>query len=134
MRDLYREIDRTIESRKLPWTRKEGRVDVELWPDGRRQKVQISHQGSLYRFWSVVANRRHLPSSNKAIRDLTYRAWRKNDLKDLVTFSFDNRERLIGVIEQPIESLHREELVLYIETLARECDRFEYQILGSDRE
>ena len=69
-----------------------------------------------------------------AWRDLAYRAWRKNDLKEIVTFSFDRRHRLIGVIEQPAETLDREELVLYISTLARECDRFEYKLLGRDRE
>jgi hypothetical protein len=38
----------------------------------------------------------------------------------------------IGVIEQPVATLDHEELVLYIETLARECDRFEYKLTGSD--
>ena len=44
------------------------------------------------------------------------------------------RHRLIGVIEQPAQTLDREELVLHINTLARECDRFEYKLLGKDRE
>ena len=53
----------------------------------------------------------------------------KNDLKEIVTFSFDRRHRLIGVIEQPADTLDLEELLLYINTLARECLNFAPQRL-----
>jgi len=55
-------------------------------------------------------------------------------MKDLVTFAFDDKNNLIGVIEQPALTLDHEELNLYIETLARECDRFEYILTGDDVE
>ena len=38
----------------------------------------------------------------------------------------------IGLIDQPIESVHRKELRFYLETLARECDRLEYILTGAD--
>jgi hypothetical protein len=90
-----------------------------------RQKVHMSRRGDSYLFLSPVVGRAFASRSDRDWRALAYRAWRKNDLKEIVTFSFDRHDRLIGVIEQPAKSLHREELVLYLETLARECDRFE---------
>lgn len=56
----------------------------------------------------------------------------KNDMKDLVSFAFDDKNNLVGVIEQPVLTTDYEELKLYIETLARECDRFEYILTGDD--
>ena len=67
-------------------------------------------------------------------RDIAYRAWRRNAMKELVTFAFDENDRLIGVIEVPAGTLQDEELRVYIETLAKECDRFEYALKGWDRE
>ena len=134
MNSLTEQIDAVISAEHLPWERSGKLVDVELWAKGRRQKVHLERRGEMYRFWSIVAGAEFVTRDEGAWRDLAYRAWRKNDLKEIVTFSFDRRHRLIGVIEQPAETLDREELVLYISTLARECDRFEYKLLGRDRE
>jgi hypothetical protein len=38
------------------------------------------------------------------------------------------------VTEVPASTLDRDELDLYIETLAKECDRFEYALTGEDAE
>lgn len=134
MNNLLDQVDTAISSESLPW-RREGRIiDVELWPNGRRQKIRLEQRGDLYRFWSVVATASFVTSDDASWRQLAYRAWRKNDLKEIVTFSFDRRDRLIGLIDQPASSLDQEELVLYIGTLARECDRFEYKLMGRDRE
>ena len=62
------------------------------------------------------------------------RAWRRNAMKELVTFAFDEDDRLIGVVEVPAGTLQDEELRVYIEVLAKECDRFEYALKGWDRE
>ena len=134
MNSLSERIDRAILSERLPWERSGALVDVELWANGRRQKVHLERRGAMYRFWSVVAGAGFVRRDDDAWRSLAYRAWRKNDLKEIVTFSFDRRDRLIGVIEQPVDTLALEELVLYINTLARECDRFEYKLMGRDRE
>lgn len=134
MNSLGERIDRAILSERLPWKRSGALVDVELWANGRRQKVHLERRGAMYRFWSIVAGAGFVSRDDDTWRSLAYRAWRKNDLKEIVTFSFDRRNRLIGVIEQPVDTLDLEELVLYINTLARECDRFEYQLMGRDRE
>ncbi len=134
MNSLTAQIDAVISAEHLPWERSGKLVDVQLWENGRRQKVHLERRGEMYRFWSIVASAGFVSRDDGAWRDLAYRVWRKNDLKEIVTFSFDRRHRLIGVIEQPAETLDREELVLYIDTLARECDRFEYNLLGRDRE
>lgn len=67
-------------------------------------------------------------------RRIAYRAWRRNASKALVTFAFDDNDRLIGLIEVPTATLDHEELDLYIETVAKECDRFEYALTGEDVE
>ncbi len=66
-------------------------------------------------------------------RDIAYRAWRRNAMKELVTFAFDDNDRLIGVVEVPSGTLQDEELRVYIEALAKECDRFEYALKGWER-
>ena len=58
----------------------------------------------------------------------------KNDMKDLVSFAFDDKNNLVGIIKQPALTLDHDELKLYIEALARECDRFEYILTGKDIE
>ena len=58
----------------------------------------------------------------------------KNDMKDLVSFAFDDKNNLVGIIKQPALTLDHDELKLYIETFARECDRFEYILTGEDVE
>ena len=78
-------------------------------------------------FRSSVLPPKQVTTSDRAWRDLAYRAWRRNAAKELVTFSFDEQDSLIGVIEVPAATLDREELQLYVETLAKECDRFEYR-------
>ena len=82
--------------------------------------------------WSTVVGRDFVTADDDAWRALAYRAWRKNALKDLVTFAFDSDDQLIGLIEQPVTTLDHEELQLYVETLAKECDRFEYVLTGRD--
>ena len=72
--------------------------------------------------------------SAKRLRDLAYRCWRRNARKALVTFAMEPRGRVVGLIEQPKATLDHEELELYVEVLAKECDRFEFVLSGQDRE
>lgn len=134
MEALFEQIDRAIRDKDLSWERSGARVDVELWENGRHQKVHLDRKGESYRLWSVVAGASFVTQDDDAWRSLAYRAWRKNGMKEIVTFSFDRQHRLIGVIDQPSATFDREELVLYMNTLARECDRFEYKLLGKDQE
>ncbi len=79
-----------------------------------------------------VAGRKHITQSVKYWRALAYRAWRRNTFNELVTFAFDEKDNLVGLIEQPIATLDDTELELYIETVAKECDHFEYVLTGDD--
>ena len=125
-------LDDLIRRRELPWVRTGDAIEVDLSKTGRRQRVQIQESGGSYIFRSLVAGSAQVRSSDKYWRDLAYRAWCRNAQKDLVTFGFDQKDRLIGLIRQPIDTTDDEELILYIDALAVECDRLEYVVTGED--
>ena len=115
--------------------RREGHnIRVQLTKRSRTQVVRCARTQDRYVFRSSVLPPKQVTTSDRTWRDLAYRAWRRNAAKELVTFSFDERDALIGVIEVPTATLDREELQLYVETLAKECDRFEYALTGEDVE
>ncbi len=134
MDQILDKIDRLIKRRNLSWTRRGNRVNVELRCTGRKQKIHLKRDGEMYLFSSIVLGADHFRRRTKYRREVAYRAWRKNALKDLVTYTFDEAGNLMGVFEQPVATLDLEELLLYIETLAKECDRFEYILTGLDLE
>jgi hypothetical protein len=131
VKTLLSHVDDAIKGQRLPWKRSGGSVEVELW-GRRRQRVHLERRGDRYVFWSRVVGPKIVTRTDREWRELAYRSWRKNGFKELVGFSFDRRDCLIGVIQQLAATLDREELVLYIDTLARECDRFEYKLTGGD--
>ena len=131
MEDLRRRIDGLAARECLPWQRDGNRVRISLSRSGRSQIVRLARRKDRYVFSSVVA---HASAVNEDRRSLAFRIWRRNALKAVVTFTVDRRERVIGLIDQPIESLHPKELKFYLGTLARECDRFEYLLTGVDRQ
>ena len=53
--------------------------------------------------------------------------------KDLVTFGFDQKDRLIGLIRQPIDTTDDEELILYIAAAADPPPGARYAPQGTDR-
>ena len=65
--------------------------------------------------------------------ELALVAWQRNSDHELVNFTFDKKDRLVGLIRHPAEHLDPEELEHYINTLANECDRFEYLLAGKDK-
>ncbi len=133
MNALIERIDNMIQRKKLLWTRNGRSVVVELCEDGRKQRIRLRREKNMYIFYSMIYKGSLIRGARQR-REIAYRVWRKNDMKDLVTFAFDDKNNLIGVIEQPALTLDHEELKLYIETLARECDRFEYILTGDDIE
>ena len=131
MEDLLRRTDE-LAARECPgWQRDGNRVRISLAQGGRSQILRLSRRRDRYIFSSVVARARAIDEGR---RSLAFRIWRRNALKPVVTFTVDRRERVIGLIDQPIESVHSKELKFYLETLARECDRFEYILTGADRQ
>ena len=129
MEDLLCWIDETVFDESLPWRRNGRRVRISFSRNGRSQIVRVARRGDRYVFSSVVAN---VAAVNEDRKKLAFRLWRRNALKAVVTFTIDRRDRVIGLIDQPIESVHPKELKFYLETLARECDRLEYILTGAD--
>ena len=134
MKMLTSQIDRLIASERLTWSRQDDMVVVVLSRSRRMQWVHLARRGGFYVFSSVVARRAFVTASDDRWRRLAYRVWRRNAMKDLITFAFDERDRLVGLIEQPVATLDENELRLYVELVARECDRFEYLLTGDDAE
>ena len=134
MKTLVEQLDRIVADNQLAWQRDGHSVLVDLARSGRAQTVQLSLQDDRYRFQSTVLPSKEVTRKVHLWRDITYRAWRRNAMKELVTFAFDENDRLIGIVEVPAGTLQDEELRVYIEALVKECDRFEYALKGWDRE
>jgi len=130
---LHSEVDKLIGERSLPWQRSGSTVHVQLW-NGRKQRVTLGTFEDLYTFTSVAARSAFVTESTDRWNDFAVRVWRKNALSELVGFAFDRKHNLIGIIEQPQSSLEPEELFVYIDAVARECDRLEYALTGKDVE
>ena len=129
MKALHRRIDDLTAHEGLPWKRKGDRVKISFASDGRSQVVHLARRQDRYVFHSVVAR---TDAVNEDRRSLAFRIWRRNALKPVVLFTIDQRDRVIGLIDQPVRSMRAKELKFYLETLARECDRFEYILTGED--
>ena len=129
MEDLLRRIDGLVADQELPWRREGRRVQIALSRNGRSQIVRLARRRDRYVFSSVVAR---VPDVKQGRRWLAFRLWRRNALKAVVTFTIDRRDRVVGLIDQPIEGVRPQELRFYLETLAQECDRLEYILTGSD--
>ena len=129
MKHLCCWIDELIADERLPWERNGTEVQIMLSRTQRSQTVQVARRNERYVFSSVIA---HMSAVNENRRSLAFRLWRRNSLKAVVTFAIDHQERVIGLIDLPIEFARRDELRFYVETLARECDRLEYILTGTD--
>ena len=107
----------------------EGKFYV-IFPNGRKQRFYIIEQGKYYSFRSVILNKSKV--KQYYIDWLLPFLWQQNKETPLVSFQINEDGRLIGKISQLIESLDRDELLFYIEVLAKECDRLEYALTGKD--
>lgn len=129
MEGLLHRIDELITEERLPWTRNGNQVRISPSRTGRSQVVRVARRQDRYVFYSVIAR---VGTVNEDRRALAFRLWRRNALKAVVMFTIDRRDRVIGLIDQPIESVNPKEIKFYLETLARECDRLEYILTGTD--
>ena len=130
---LIQIIDDLILSGGLNGERKGKTVSLRLPRGTRQQQIQIREDGSLFEFSSQIANVRDVGRVTKTVRRaLQFRIWRLNALKPVVCLSMDESDRIFGSVSFPIESAHKNEVEFYLVILARECDRFEYILTGSD--
>ena len=129
-------IERLIRSiprrRKQAWDVTGNGIRVEVRGGSRHQAIWIERLDDLYVFTSVVLGTRNVTKSIRHWRRLALLVWERNARHQLVTFGFDRKDRQIGQIQHQAEFLDPEELELYVNTLARECDRFEYLLTGKD--
>ncbi len=133
MESLYREVDALIESRRIQGERDGNNVLIRLNRTDRIQRIHLARENHVYQFTSVVARVKHVitPSVN-ARNALIFRILCRNALKPVVFLSIDNRDRVVGKITCPIHSTQSNEIEFYLTALARDCDRFEYILSGSD--
>ncbi|PON16756.1 hypothetical protein C2W62_16775 [Candidatus Entotheonella serta] len=99
---------------------------------GRRQEIRFERQGDAYVMTSIVLARALVNQTAARRRELARLAWHRNAEYDLVTFAFDANDCLVGQIRHPAAHLDYEEFACYVHALARECDRFEFLLSGSD--
>jgi len=129
---LLKMAGRLTNDRGRRWKLDGSTIDVRLGEGSRHQVVRLSKKGEFYVLTSVILGSTSVTASDKRWRDLAVMAWEKNAAYELVTFAFDRQDRLVGQIRHPADHLDAEELALYVATLARECDRFEYILRGGD--
>lgn len=125
-------VDAARKRHRRSWRREGHTVVVQLGKTGRIQTVLLEVADEEYVFTSVVLGTKAVTKRRKRWDELALLAWRRNADQQLVTFAFDAKDRLVGQIRHPKDTLDREELELYINSLAWDCDRFEYLLSGAD--
>jgi hypothetical protein len=97
----------------------------------RKQKIKLSQNGQYYRLTSVILKRAEVekPKERKNEELLPF-LWLRNRETNLVAFTLDKDDRLVGIIEQPHETADTDEVMYYLESLAWECDQLEYLLRG----
>ena len=96
----------------------------------RRHRIGVRETPDTYELTGIVAHRAELDS----IHEVPLRAWRRNRTMQLVGFRVDQKGRLVGEAWVPKTGLNRDEFLLYVRRVAEECDLFEFQLTGKDRE
>ena len=103
-------------------------IDVKF-ADGRGQTVQVDDKAPEgLRLWSVAAQ----ASVARALPDSYAYTWRRNRVTELVGFRVEPSGRIIGEAFVPGVGLTADEWELYVLSVARASDRFEYLLTGAD--
>ena len=132
MIQIQRLVRSIPKARKQAWEVHTDQIRVEVRGGSRHQIIAMEQRDHLYVFTSVVLGTRSVTKDVQQWRRLARLVWERNALHQLVTFRFDRRNRLVGQIQHQADFLDPEELELYVNTLARECDRLEYLLTGRD--
>ncbi|MEW6688722.1 MAG: hypothetical protein AB1452_06475 [Pseudomonadota bacterium] len=106
----------------------EGDDIVVTLPGSRTHRVSVREEPDAYRLSSVVAR----PAVVEQIVNLPIQSWERNRGTELAGFKIDSRGRLISESWIPKAGLTAAEFTLYLQSLASEADRFEYQLTGRD--
>lgn len=121
----------------VDWRRLVIRKDKEVGDDrvkfvfesGRTQTVRVDEMddGSLRLSSTILGATRAGEHEN-----LLTRIWQKNRLRELVGFRIDRAGRLVGEAWLNTAGLTRDELELYLRTLATASDELEHLLTGQD--
>lgn len=133
MRELTQTIRALIAKKDLPWKLQGSKLTVGLGRTQRSQIIKLDRVGDDYVFSSTILGAAKVTCNDQYRRELALLAWERNAGHDIVTFAFDRTNRLVGLIRCSARTIQPDTLSLYITTLARECDRFEYVLTGADR-
>ena len=107
------------------------RINVDRF--GRTQRIHLSRKNDAYVLTSPVAYVENVAgTSADDRRKLLLRIWNRNALKPLVCLRIDGRDRIVGQIMVQVGQESAATIKFYLENLARECDRFEYILTGTD--
>ncbi len=132
MRELAAMLQSVSSDQEIEWEENGTAIKVRITISKRKQHVRIRQEGNQY----VVSTIVHAENVNRAEprrrRYLAIEAWKRNAMKELVNFTFDQQGRLVGEIRHPADHLDPEELAIYLRVLATEGDRFEYVLTGKD--
>jgi hypothetical protein len=99
-------------------------------PNERRHRIIISDTKDAYELTGIVARASILSD----LSNVPLKGWRRNRATQLVGFKIDQKGRLVGKAWVPKAGLQREEFLFYLRHIATECDLFEYNLTGDDRE
>lgn len=94
---------------------------------GRTHRITVQEDGAALRLTGEVAGQRVLRRDGLEI-DI----WQRNRRMMLAGFRFAANDRLVGESWVPTAGLDADEFLLHVRTLARECERLEYQLYGED--
>jgi hypothetical protein len=108
----------------------DGEDIVVTFDNQRRHRIEVRETENTFVLTGIVAR----PAVVAGVPDAALRAWKRNRSTHLVGFRVDRRGRLVGEAWVPRSGLEREEFLLYATRLATECDLFEFQLTGKDRE
>lgn len=108
-------------------------VKVDLGTGARHHVVRIELQGPDAVLTAVIRSRAEVTRRPDLLRATARLAWTRNASAELVTFLVDRSSRLVGRVRHPAATLDHAELVAYIRSMVRECDRLEYLLSGKDR-
>lgn len=132
MRKLVECVEQLAASKDRNWKADGTRLLLPVGSSGRHQETRFRRDGADYVITTVILGKALVTKDVRKWRLLAKLAWHRNAEHEIVTFAFDRHDRLVGQVRHPADHLDYGELEIYVTTLARECDRFEYLLSGRD--
>lgn len=133
MKQIHELLESVAQTLDCDWQHFQHHSRLSVGYGTRHQDVEIRIVRDDCELTSIVLPTSEVTASADGWSGLARLAWQRNADTDIVAFSFDDRDRLVGRVRHPAAELDVEQLLLYVRSLVRECDRFEYLLSGLDR-